>query len=581
VGAVQGPLRGVTDAAQWVARRSINGMTSDLPPTGGTQPPPESTPDPFGSSAPTAPRPDPTAPPVPPDPPDPPAGTSAGPRPSHGIDDFFDRIRSLGVSRPDNGRWGAGVAAGLARRWDIDVVLIRGLFVALTLFGGIGVVAYGLAWLFLPQDDGRIHLQQAIRGDFSAGFFGAALVSLVAISGGGGGPWHHGFWFDWGFPGGLVFTVALIAGIWWLARTMSSSSTPGSARPGSAATGPTTTSTTTSATGYSTPPGYSTAPGYAYPATTGLPTTYGTPPPYGTPGSPGPAGYHGPSGPSGPSPAAGWPAPDGTSSRSARDRAREQSAPSKAIIRLTLGIALLAAAAVLVLGHQRDWAAPMGVIAAATALGVVAAGVIASGLAGRRAASLVLVGILLAIGTLAGAGANNVGIRADQNLAVVGSQEWRPSTADRAGTQYNLGVGEATLWLTDPAILAEATPQRPLRVSARVGAGHLTVVLPKAVPARIEIQIGAGEVVYPDGSTVQVDDNKGDRVQNLNTGPDARARLIVTVQQGVGQLELKTVGATSEPAPTPTASSPTPTATASSARPTAKAPAVPTPTATN
>jgi phage shock protein PspC (stress-responsive transcriptional regulator) len=448
----------------------------------------------------------------------------------------------MGVTRPEEGRWGAGVAAGLARRWDIDVVLIRGVFVALSIVGGLGVAAYGLAWLLLPQDDGRIHLQQAIRGDFSAGFVGATILSLAAIGGGGGpGPWHDGLWFNWGFPGGLVLTVAVIAGIWWLARGRGPAQPANPAGSGPATFGPTTMPTT----GYTAPAGY------------------GPPPPYGTPG---------PSGPSTP-PAPGWsdwsgPGGGANPARLARDRARQLTAPSKTIVRLTLGIALLAAAAILVIGHLSDWSAPVGVIAAATALAVLAVGVIVSGLNGRRSAGLVGIGILLAIGTLAGAGADNVGIRSGQNLAVVGSQEWRPSTADSASTQFNLGVGEATLWLTNPAILADASAADPVRVSARIGAGHLIVVVPDGTPTRIEVQIGAGEVVNPDGSTTQVNGDRGDRnqVENLTTGPDARPVLIVQIQQGVGQLEIKTAGqatptVTTAPSPTATATA-VPTATA-------------------
>jgi phage shock protein PspC (stress-responsive transcriptional regulator) len=448
------------------------------------------------------------------------------------MDDFFDKIRSLGVTRPDEGRWGAGVAAGLARRWDIDVVLVRGIFVALTIVGGLGVAAYGLAWLFLPQDDGRIHLQQAIHGEFSAGFVGAVILSLAAIGGGGGpGPWHYG----WGFPGGLLLTVAVIAGIWWLARGRGSTPYPPGA-PGAAGAGP---------------------------------AGYSPPLPYGTPGgsSSAPAGSPESSRWSG---AGAGPNP----ARLARDRARELSAPSKTIVRFTLGVALLAAAAILVIGHQTDWSAPVGVIAAATALGIVAGGVIASGLNGRRSAGLIGIGILLAIGTLSGAGAHNVGIRAGQNLAVVGSQDWRPSTADKAGTQYNLGVGEATLWLTDPAILADASGDHPLRVSARIGAGHLIVVVPDHTPARIEIQIGAGEVVNPDGSSTQVNGNRssGNQVQNLTVGPAGRPLMIVQVQQGVGQLEIKTASQAASTATTsPTTSPSVSPSTKATTRPTATA----------
>lgn len=47
----------------------------------------------------------------------------------------------------------AGVAAGLARHFDVDVTLVRLGFVALTLFGGSGLVLYAVAWLIMPVDD--------------------------------------------------------------------------------------------------------------------------------------------------------------------------------------------------------------------------------------------------------------------------------------------------------------------------------------------------------------------------------------------------------------------------------------------
>ena len=535
-------------------------MTSDLPPTGGQQPPPE--PEPRPSSGPAG------------------TTTAAGRSTRQHLDDGFSWIRSLGVIRADEGRWGPGVAAGLARRLDIDVTLIRGLFVVLALFGGgLGGVIYGLGWLLLPQEDGRIHLQEAIRGRFSAGFVGAAIVSVLALGGGGGnGPWHHGPWF-WGFPGGLLLTGLVLFGIWWVAIRDTTPNLGGPNLGGPNLAGPNLG-----------------GPGPAVPYGTAIP-------PYGAP-TPGPAGEpvtapgrpsdwqrvrdHGQAawqkgwdqgqaewqkgmqkGMAGPS---GEPRP-----KSARELARQRSAPSKPLVRLTLGAALLVAAALLVIGNQADWSAPVGVIAGAAALAVIAAGVIVSGMSGRRAAGLISLGLLVAMATLAGAGAHEAGIRSGQNLAVVGSQTWRPSTADLADSQFNLGVGEATLWLTNPAILAGATPDDPLRVSARVGAGHLIVVVPDGVATRLEIQLGAGEVVHPDGNTVQVNDgrNRSRQVEDVNTGPAGRPLLIVSVQQGVGQLEIRTATQAAGLTPTPTpATAPAPTATA------VTAPAAPAPTPT-
>ena len=46
-----------------------------------------------------------------------------------------------------------GVAAGVARYVDIDVVFIRVAFAVLSFFGGSGVLIYLAAWLLIPADD--------------------------------------------------------------------------------------------------------------------------------------------------------------------------------------------------------------------------------------------------------------------------------------------------------------------------------------------------------------------------------------------------------------------------------------------
>jgi len=44
----------------------------------------------------------------------------------------------------------AGVAAGLGKYLDIDVIIVRLIFVALTFFGGSGILIYVLLWLLVP-----------------------------------------------------------------------------------------------------------------------------------------------------------------------------------------------------------------------------------------------------------------------------------------------------------------------------------------------------------------------------------------------------------------------------------------------
>ncbi len=134
-----------------------------------------------------------------------PGPETPAPQPASGK--FFQWIRGLGVRRAPH-RWWGGVCSGLAERWGMDPVIVRGLTVVLTLFFGVGLLAYGLAWALLPEPDGRIHAQEAGRGRWSTGMSGAAALIFVSLLGQGtdfvfG---REGGWFSW-----PVFWIAGIA----------------------------------------------------------------------------------------------------------------------------------------------------------------------------------------------------------------------------------------------------------------------------------------------------------------------------------------------------------------------------------
>lgn len=56
------------------------------------------------------------------------------------------------LSRPIHDRMLAGVAAGLADYFGIDVTIVRIIFAVLTLVGGAGVPAYLAGWLLIPEE---------------------------------------------------------------------------------------------------------------------------------------------------------------------------------------------------------------------------------------------------------------------------------------------------------------------------------------------------------------------------------------------------------------------------------------------
>ncbi len=59
------------------------------------------------------------------------------------------------LRRPLDGRMLAGVCAGLARYFNLDVTLVRLGLALFTLLGGSGVLAYIVAWALIPDDAGR------------------------------------------------------------------------------------------------------------------------------------------------------------------------------------------------------------------------------------------------------------------------------------------------------------------------------------------------------------------------------------------------------------------------------------------
>ena len=92
-----------------------------------------------------------------------------------GLDGMFSSLRGFGLRRNTDDRWLAGVCSGIADRMGIDPLIVRGVLIVLLFVGGIGGLAYLVAWALLPDQNGKILAEEAMHGN------GWGIVLLVVI----------------------------------------------------------------------------------------------------------------------------------------------------------------------------------------------------------------------------------------------------------------------------------------------------------------------------------------------------------------------------------------------------------------
>jgi len=175
-----------------------------------TSPPPAA--DPADAEQPA----DSTPPPAPPT--GPPAAPLAGNR-------FFAWMRGLNLTREPG--WIGGVAAGIAARLGVDPLIVRGIIVVVAVLGGPAFLLYAAAWLLLPDQNDKIHLEEVFKGRLDSPIAGIGALVLLSML-----PVTQGFWFAgsafWGEPfwgaatGRALWTIVLLGlGVWfvvWVAR---------------------------------------------------------------------------------------------------------------------------------------------------------------------------------------------------------------------------------------------------------------------------------------------------------------------------------------------------------------------------
>ena len=459
------------------------------------------------------------------------------------LDDSFARLRGSGYSRDTDGRWFGGVCTGLAQRFGVDPVLIRAAAVVLAFLGGIGLTAYVILWLLLPDRQGDILAERAVRqgdaGPIALLVLAAFLVLGGVFSIGNGNGWFAPLW---------LIPVAAVA---WLVLARRNRSTPQTGY-GSVTTPPPPYPTPV------TPPpsgeAMSATPSYAAPPMASAPTQ-APPPPYAgsQPGAyraPQPGTYGGPpvGGPSGPyggrpTPPAP-PRPVGPVGPPPPPRPRRRR-PSAFVGLVSLGIALvgigLGAALDDPLGFPGS-SATLGFLIALVGVSVV---VLTLGLRGRASGFSGFLVVCLALLLVTASAASRVEVRDG-----VGDRTWTPVPATGT-TAFQLGAGEATLDLSRlvattpaPSPAPSSAPPAPTttttaqRVTVEMGAGELTILVPPGLDVRVDASVGFGDITHTGGVGGTTDTSGNDRSTSTLIGAEP-VQVVVDAQLGLGQITIQ------------------------------------------
>nr|WP_272945342.1 PspC domain-containing protein [Bifidobacterium bohemicum] len=95
---------------------------------------------------------------------------------------FFGWIRRSGLIRGNN-RWIGGVCDGIAMRYDVSVVFVRVILTASVLICGAGLVFYAAAWALLPDcRDGRIMGEDLVHGQWQWTVLAPIILLMVGVS---------------------------------------------------------------------------------------------------------------------------------------------------------------------------------------------------------------------------------------------------------------------------------------------------------------------------------------------------------------------------------------------------------------
>ena len=440
--------------------------------------------------------------------------SNGAPTQGHGLDGFYTALRRPGIVRGRDGRWFAGVATGVARWLGVDPLVVRAGFILFSIFFGMGLALYLVLWLLMPDEQGEIHVERALKHGDGISIF---LLVVTAISVLGGGPWWGGDTQGLRFFG---FALLVVGAWWFVTRTdtgrdlMTQAPWKGSgSRPAPATTG---------------------TPGDPHgPADPGLPaaspTTATSGPVHPAYGSTGNAAANAGATLTAPRPPAPTPV--------------RQRTPSIGFAGglLVLGLSILTGVVIALVADGAGWPGNHVAVGIASGVGMLGLAIVIAGIAGRRSGLgfFAVVGVIAAaMTTAAPAGLSHPWHVGDSSYAV---------TSLTPAPTYELGLGNMRLDLTRADYKATAGTDQ---VKATVGAGQLTVVVPENVPVTVNTKARAGALEATGSNEGDLNLQSGDaglRAGGISwekavhygptTGPD---EIVVDAEVGLGDIRILT-----------------------------------------
>ncbi|MEV5438558.1 PspC domain-containing protein [Streptomyces sp. NPDC052682] len=393
----------------------------------------------------------------------------------------------------------AGVCAGLGRQCDMDPVIFRITLAVLSATGGIGLIFYGFAWLFVPLDDeDENEVRKLLTGRVDGQALAAVLFALVGC----------GAFLTMLRNGGvLTFAVVLsllLAGAgYWSRHRGTPSPDPLAAQAVADA-----------------PPE-----AQAPPVPAAFPSWWRDPiVKDGT--HIGGTGYlWGPQNAHERDVAAAVAISLGTYG-DAREAIRAgQSRPKPRGPRWIGGWVFLLALLAGGLGTGTTWEHhPLGTslqTGLACALAVLGLGIAISAFLGRTGAGSILLAVVTA-GLLAGAAALPQDITTRWTHTT-----WQPTAVAEIRQHYNVGTGVGTLDLSRLDVGRGQT----VSTRADVGVGRLKVIVPQDVTVRLTVDVGVGDIQLP-----------GDRKKDVDVAPGKHREVTLSPAKGVekaGTLDLE------------------------------------------